>query len=387
MTSGHTENTQLRRSILAWFRRNRRPLPWRTNRDPYAVWISEIMLQQTQIATVTPYYERFVRVLPTVQSLAHAPLERVLQLWSGLGYYRRARNLHAAARQIVARFGGSFPRDQEEAKTLPGIGSYTAAAVLSIAYGIPLAALDGNVARVIARLDGHKGSLSAPAFRKAIERRLSGLLSRRSPGDFNEALMELGQTVCLPRAPRCPQCPVSRACKGRRGGNPEDFPSPRPRRASEQHYLAAALIFPPDDISSDQESGSAGKRAIQDDAVLMTRGLDDGLMSDLWNFPAAFGTSPAGARSKLSAKLASLGRKPVIVGDEIANVRHSITFRSIRVNVYRAEVSLPPASGWRWLAVSRFKSAAVSQLARKIADAITLNQHPLAANSTRLGNK
>jgi A/G-specific adenine glycosylase len=365
------DDLRLRRAILAWFRKYRRPLPWRLNRDPYAVWVSEIMLQQTQIATVVPFYERFLRTFPTVTSLAQAPLERVLQLWSGLGYYRRARNLHAAARQIVSEFAGSFPREPEQARALPGIGRYTAAAVLSIAYGVPLAALDGNVARVIARLDGRKGSLAEPAFRKAIETRLASLLSRRSPGDFNQAMMELGQTVCLPRAPRCLACPVRRACCGHKRGNPEDFPSPRPRRSTEEHYLAAALAF-----RRHGESGLPKKRPSRTDSsgrerdVLVVRGLDDGLMPDLWNFPSALGASPAAARSKLELKLASLGMGPVIIGPEVARLRHSITYRDIRVRVYDAQIPEPSARGLSWLGLARFHKSAVSQLARKIAAAI-----------------
>jgi A/G-specific adenine glycosylase len=362
---------RLRKTILAWFRKNRRPLPWRLNRDPYAVWVSEIMLQQTQIATVIPFYERFLRAFPTVTSLAQAPLERVLQLWSGLGYYRRARHLHAAAQQIVSEFGGRFPGEPEQARKLPGVGSYTAAAVLSIAYGVPLAALDGNVARVVARIEAQKGSLAEPAFRKAIETRLASLLSRRSPGDFNQAMMELGQTVCLPRAPRCLACPVRKGCRGHQLGDPEDFPSPRPRRSTEEHYLAAAVAFRRNgELGLRRRQRSRAESNAPDREVLVMRGLDDGLMTDLWNFPAAFGASPAAARSKLDLKLASLNAGPTIVGAEVARLRHSITYRDIRVAVYETKIAEPGASGLNWLALSQFKRSAVSQLARKIAAAI-----------------
>jgi A/G-specific adenine glycosylase len=311
------------------------------------------MLQQTQIATVIPYYERFLSTFPDMAALARSPLERVLELWSGLGYYRRARNLHAAAQRIVAEFGGSFPSEPEQARSLPGVGNYTAAAVLSIAYNVPLAALDGNVARVIARIDGRRGSLAEPAFRKAVESRLAALISPRFPGDFNQALMELGQTLCLPRAPRCGACPVRRGCQGHTNGNPEDFPSPRPRRASEQHHLAAAVAF----------------RATRPGTALLVRGLDDGLMPDLWNFPAAFGPSPAAARSRLAEKISSLGVSPNAIGAEIARLRHTVTYRDIEVRVYEAEIAAP-GEAIRWLALARFRDAAVSQLARKIAAAV-----------------
>ena len=250
------------------------------------------MLQQTQIATVTPFYQRFLEAFPTVSHLAQAPLERVLELWSGLGYYRRARHLHQAAQALAQQFGGKFPEDYAGLRTLPGIGDYTAKAVLSIAFNQPYAVLDGNVARVVARLCCLRGNLHQPQFRSAVEAELAGLLSRREPGNFNQALMELGQTICLPRGPRCSACPLAKWCGGYRSGNPEAFPLPRPRRAAESHHLAVALL-------------RRGTR------VAMMRGLADGLLDDLWNFPAAFGASPAEALEALREKLAGLVRAPV----------------------------------------------------------------------------
>jgi len=208
-----SRHAAIRRALLAWFRAYARELPWRETRDPYAIWLSEIMLQQTQIATVIPYYHRFLAAFPTVTALARAPLERVLELWSGLGYYRRARHLHAAAQAVAVNYAGHFPEDYATLRTLPGIGDYTARAVLSIAFRQPYAVLDGNVARVIARLEARCGNLHKTQFRKAVERELAALLSRREPGDFNQAMMELGQTICLPRSPHCPGCPLSKWCR------------------------------------------------------------------------------------------------------------------------------------------------------------------------------
>ncbi len=362
-------NLRITRALLAWFREHRRPLPWRASSDAYRVWISEVMLQQTQVATVIPYYQRFLKAFPTLRHLARAPLERVLQLWSGLGYYRRARQLHEASQIIVARFGGCFPATLEEALQLPGVGGYTAAAVLSIAYGVPLAALDGNVARVVSRLEALPGSLAQPAFRKGIEAKLAALLPKRqsagSAGDFNQALMELGQTICLPRAPRCPVCPMRKACRGRLSGNPEAFPSPRPRRATEESHLAAALILRPVGVRRNSNPGSESGVP----AMLMARGLDDGLMPDLWNFPSAFGASIADARQRLETKLADLTGGPASLNLEVARVRHNVTYRQIDVRVYRASLSSLPRNGFRWLAAADLGRAAVSQLARKIAEA------------------
>ena len=352
MKRTHRDEVAIRNALLAWFRRNARSLPWRKNRDPYAVWVSEVMLQQTQGAAVIPYYQRFLEVFPTLADLARAPLERVLELWSGLGYYRRARHLHHAAKELVSRFAGVFPRDYAQMRSLPGIGDYTARAVLSIAFDLPYAALDGNGARVLSRLAALEGNLHQGSFRRAVAAQLDRLLSRRQPGNFNQALMELGQTVCLPRVPRCLACPVRGWCQGFRMGHPEVFPQPRPRRPVESHYLAAAVL-------------RRGAR------VALVRGLDDGLLDDLWNFPSAFGRSQEEALGCLRHKLEGLGIPSLILEDFSVELHHGITFRSICVRAYPAE--LPGASrmkGLRWFPISRLQQAAISQLARKIAQAV-----------------
>jgi A/G-specific adenine glycosylase len=343
---------EIRRALLGWFGRYARRLPWRESRDPYAVWVSEVMLQQTQVATVIPYYRRFLEAFPTLAALARAPLERVLELWSGLGYYRRARHLHQAAKEVVRRFGGVFPGDYEQLRSLPGIGDYTGRAVLSIAFNQPYTLLDGNVARVLARLGALKGNLHQPSFRRAVEAQLALLLSRRSPGAFNQALMELGQTTCVPRGPRCELCPVRRWCRGGKSGQPELYPHPRPRRAVESRYLAAAII-------------RRGHR------VAMVRGLDDGLLGDVWNFPSAFGASRRDALASLRAKLAAFGNVSVAGDDPIAQLSHGITYRAIRVHAYPAEISaIPRQRGLRWFPIISLPQAAISQLARKIAQQV-----------------
>lgn len=354
----------LRRALLAWYRRYARTLPWRKNPSPYAVWVSEVMLQQTQVATVIPYFHRFLRTFPTLQSLAQAKLERVLKLWSGLGYYRRARNLHAAARVVAARFDGRIPADYRQARSLPGVGDYTAHAILSIAYQQPFAVMDGNVARVLARLKALKGSINQPKFRAAVELEAQQLLSRRSPGDFNQALMELGQTVCLPRAPRCTACPCRKWCEGFRRQMPEAFPAPRPRRATEFHYLATAII-------------RRGNR------VALVRGLDDGLLIDLWNFPAAFGATRPEALQNLKAKLTAMVPGSIEFGAPMAEARHTITHRSIRVNVYPVTLSGPISkTSFKWLPAHRLGHSAVSQLARKILSKISEISSPVLTKSS-----
>jgi A/G-specific adenine glycosylase len=351
----------IRRALLKWFRVNERTLPWRGTGDPYAIWVSEIMLQQTQIATVTPFYERFIKAFPTVSHLARAPLERVLELWSGLGYYRRARHLHQAAQAVAQQFGGKLPEDYLRLRTLPGIGDYTAKAVLSIAFNQPYAVLDGNVARVVARLSSRRGNLHLPQFRSNVETELAGLLSHQEPGNFNQALMELGQTLCLPRGPHCSACPLARWCGGFLSGNPEDFPLPRPRRAAESHHLAVALL----------RHGTS---------VAMMRGLDGGLLGDLWNFPAAFGGTPVEALEALRQKLAGLLRAPagnvqgvpeLAWGEPMGTFRHGITYRSIHGQIYPVETADAfRRASLHWFKIKDLPQAAISQLARKIVQII-----------------
>jgi len=335
------------------------------------------MLQQTQVEAVIPFYERFLHAFPTVEKLAQAPAEQVLKLWSGLGYYRRARHLHAAAKDIVACFGGQFPHDYQAACSLPGVGDYTARAVLSIAYGLPYAVLDGNVARVLARLRAIEGHANQPRFRSAVSRELERLLSRRRPGDFNQALMELGQTVCLPRAPLCADCPLSRWCQARRLGRQESYPLPKPRRATERAHLAVAILRCESLEARSREGPLVGP------VVAMVRGLDDGLLVDLWNFPAAFGSSVRDARHRLQVKLESVLGTPVSIGQPLGDVRHGITYRSIQARLYPVKVvelaeSVPRSdpggnaaeAALRWFPIGKVAGSAVSQLARKIAAAI-----------------
>jgi A/G-specific adenine glycosylase len=211
---------RFREKLLAWYRRNARDLPWRRTRDPYWIWVSEIMLQQTRVAAVIPYFERFLARFPDVASLAMAPESEVLRHWGGLGYYGRARNLHRAARQIAEV--GTFPADYESTLALPGVGEYTAAAIASIAFGLPHAVVDGNVNRVLSRITCCDGSLKELAAR---------LLDRNDPGAYNQALMELGATVCLPRQPDCSVCPVARLCEAKRQNRQEEFPKRKRREA------------------------------------------------------------------------------------------------------------------------------------------------------------
>lgn len=218
--------------LLSWYDRVRRVLPWREEPTPYHVWVSEIMLQQTRVEAVKPYYDRFMKALPDIASLSRAPEEALLKLWEGLGYYSRARNLKKAAQMIMEQYGGSMPRDYERLLELPGIGSYTAGAISSIAFGRREPAVDGNVLRVLARLKGDERDISQAGVRREIERELRPLMPGDRPGDFNQALMELGATVCIPTgAPHCPQCPLSGYCTAHSRGRELDYPCRTPKKA------------------------------------------------------------------------------------------------------------------------------------------------------------
>ena len=211
-----------RRALLRWYERQKRDLPWRRTDDPYRIWVSEIMLQQTRVAAVTPYYERFLERFPRVEDLAEAPEAELLRAWAGLGYYSRARNLQKAAREIVSQ--GGFPREYAAIRALPGIGDYTAAAVGSIAFGLPVAVLDGNVMRVLARIDNDAADIQAPVTRGRLRERAQELLSVRHPAAFNQAMMELGATICLPKNPQCLLCPVNGNCRAAAAGTANQLP-------------------------------------------------------------------------------------------------------------------------------------------------------------------
>jgi A/G-specific adenine glycosylase len=227
---GPAENSSIiRRRLREWYRSFRRDLPWRATRDPYRLWISEIMLQQTRVAVVIPYYQRFLERFPDLDALAPASESELLACWSGLGYYSRARNLQKAARQMVE--AGGFPRAYAAIRELPGVGDYTAAAIASMAFGLPHAAVDGNVTRVLARLTNETGTVTAAATKKRLRQLAAELLDPNDPGGFNQALMELGATLCLPRQPLCLLCPLRRYCQARRQGTERTVPLKRGKKS------------------------------------------------------------------------------------------------------------------------------------------------------------
>jgi A/G-specific adenine glycosylase len=311
--------------LLAWFAQEKRDLPWRKEpRDPYRVWISEVMLQQTRVDVVVPYYQRFLERFPTLRALAQAPLDDVLALWSGLGYYARARNLHKAAQAA----GAALPRSCAELRELPGFGPYTAAAVASLAFNEDVPLVDGNVARVLARVRALRGDARERSWKIAAE-----ILPPGRAGAFNEALMELGATVCTPRCPDCPRCPIRTLCAVRvKGLDPQRFPAPRKKPARPLlEWDALALI-----------------RA--DGAVLLARRPAGSLFAGLWDLPQA---TPSGIR--IHGKTVARGA-----------VEQTLTHREVRVMIRSARASgTPQSDDVRWVAPEGVVSLGLSSLARK----------------------
>jgi A/G-specific adenine glycosylase len=302
------------RSLLAWYDQHARKLPWREDRDPYRVWVSEIMLQQTRVAAVLEHYRRFLKRFPTVRKLAAARESSVLAAWSGLGYYRRARMLHAAAKRVVKEYQGEFPPNSEGLRQLPGIGRYTAAAIASIAYDEPVAAVDGNVERVLERMSG-KRLTAEQTWNTA-----NHLLDPARSGDFNQAMMELGATICLPRQPQCLLCPVSEFCAARGELQAKEA---RPQRRKRKIFFGLA-----------RRNGHV---------LLVQRDNGESLMPGMWELPEL----PSRARAK-----------------RLLSLRHSITVTDYQVNVM--EISTPAEGSGRWMARSRLASLPLTGLARKI---------------------
>ena len=340
--------------MLAWFRAHQRDLPWRRSRDPYRIWVAEVMLQQTRIAAVMPYYERFLARFPTIRTLARAHEAEVLKLWSGLGYYSRARNLHRAAKMVGAQHAGKFPRTLESALELPGIGAYTAAAVLSIAYDAPLSVLDGNVARVLARIKAIRGDLRAPKNWRALTNTAHNLLATQAPGDWNQCLMELGEVVCTPQRPRCTDCPVARHCRAYAQGLTGEIPAARRKRDSVHMKIAAAILRDP-----------RGRTLLVQDPGAH----DTVLFSRMWQFPAVEVTRHA--KAELEAHVRATLAISKISLQELPAARHGVTFRNITLLPFLANVAeLPKLPRTRILPLKNLAKLPISSATRKIAAAM-----------------
>ncbi len=347
----------LQRRLLAWYRRNARDLPWRLTRDPYRIWVSEVMLQQTTVKTARPFYERFVERFPSTAALAGASEESVLAAWSGLGYYHRARNLRRGAIHLVEKSSGRFPRTLESALAVPGVGLYTASAVLSIAYGVPLPVVDGNVRRVLARLQALQGREQLSEAR--LYNRAEELLDRESPGDWNQAVMELGATVCSPKKPACDACPLSRDCLARGRGLQDRIPETKVRREPVNVTVAAALV---------QRRGR----------ILLVRRQEGPLLGRMWEVPQT-SLEARGLRDLVSDLRERHGLR-IAPGPLVARARHAITFRRISIEAYQARLEAEPPRDperFRWATAGELGALPTSSMTRKIVSGLAKAQLPL----------
>jgi len=338
-------------ALLNWYDRHRRALPWRAlpgeKPDPYRVWLSEVMLQQTTVKAVAPYFMRFAACWPNVRALAQAPLDDVLKMWAGLGYYARARNLHACARAVVERHGGHFPENEVELAELPGIGRYSAAAIAAIAFGKRAAAIDGNGERVLARFLAVEMKL--PAARPQIHRLAESLLPDRRSGDFAQALMDLGATVCTPRKPACVRCPWKQDCRARKQGDPEAFPRRELRQKGHLRRGVAFVLWR------------------TDHRVLVRKRAMDGLLGGMLEVPTSEWARDFAARDAL-VHAPRLRRSKPKWRRVPGFVAHAFTHFPLRLIVYTATVgtSTPAPSGMRWVATDELAGEALPSVMRKV---------------------
>ena len=341
----------IRGPLLRWYRRNRRDLPWRRTRDPYAIWVSEVMLQQTRVAAAEPYYRRFLERFPDVETLARSSEEEVLGLWSGLGYYRRARMLLQGAREVLRRHGGAVPSDPAALRALPGIGRYTAGAIASIAFDLREPVLDGNVRRVICRVLGLRGDEpgAGPGGERlwAVARELA---SGPSPGDRNQALMELGALTCTPRSPSCRTCPIARCCAARAGGRPEEIPRSGAKRPVESVRVLVAVL-------------ARGGR------VLLERPGPSSPLRGSWDLPAReISEGREGPGERFAASLLAEYGLVASLGERIHVVGHSILHRRMTLEIHQGRLTKGRVASHdrlRWLDPADLDTAPVSGATRK----------------------
>jgi A/G-specific adenine glycosylase len=359
------QKRRLRQRLLAWYAEHARDLPWRQSRDPYCVWISEIMLQQTQVATVRAYFERFVATFPEVERLAAADEQQVLRLWEGLGYYRRARQLHAAAKVVAAELGGEFPREVEELRKLPGIGRYTAGAIASIAYGERAPILEANTIRLLSRLIGYRDDPTKAAGQRLLWQTAKELLPHADVAEFNQALMELGSLVCTPVEPKCDACPLAQLCIARAGGLQELIPLPKVKQQFTELHEVAVVIH------------KAGR-------VLMRQCGEGERWAGLWDFPR-FGIEAEGplfAQREIVKKVREQTGVACTLGPLLKTLRHGVTRYWITLDCYQASCTSGSKPGKRtsiirWIPETKLSQLPLSTTGRKLVNLLRKedNQH------------
>ncbi len=343
---------RFRSRLLRWFDATKRDMPWRRTKDPYRILLSEYLLQRTRVVSGTPYYERFLERFPDLPSLAAASEQDVLRAWEGLGFYRRARNLHRAAKTVMQRYGGHVPSSAETLRELPGVGPYTAGAVASIAFGERVPAVDGNASRVLARVYRVDSDVSKGAGRERVWSLAGALVPPSRPGDFNQALMELGATVCTPRSPSCSICPMEDACLARGSGMEERLPKTSRLRTPRTVPVAFALVE------------SRGR-------VLLMRRPDSGLLAGLWSLPGGEIPASAHVASALEELLLDKTGVRVRVGEAVSRVAHTFSHRRWSGAVYRCEprATEGPGKSTRWVTREEVRLLPLVPFHREVLDA------------------
>ena len=332
----------MRKALLDWYRLNQRDLPWRKAADPYPIWVSEVMLQQTQVATVLPYYHTFLKRFADLPKLARADLQEVLKAWEGMGYYARARNLHKAAGLIVDQHQSRIPQNWQEFRSLPGVGDYIAAAVLSIAFNQPYAVVDGNVKRVLSRVLVISEPVNQSPAKKVFQQAAADLLDTREPGAFNQALMELGAVICKPRNPRCHECPIQPWCRAYHGGQILEFPRKVKKQAAPQYRIAVGVVY-------------------KNGRVLITRRQPNGLLGGLWEFPGGKIKKGEKAEAACVREIKEEVNLTVKVDQHLCLVTHAYTHFKIRMDVFccsytAGRVKLNGPVDHRWIKLNQLEN-------------------------------
>lgn len=347
---------QIRSRLLDWYYHNRRDLPWRGETDPYRIWVSEVMLQQTQVTTVIPYYRRFLKRFPSLADLAATPLEEVLKVWEGMGYYARARNLHKAAIELVQKHSGRFPKTYAELHTLPGFGDYTTGAVASIAFGEAVPAIDGNAKRVLTRFFAIEEDIRRGAGTRQLKEIATGLVDPENPGDWTQALIELGATVCLPRSPKCQLCPVVELCEAHRRSIEHTLPL-KPVKKELPHYEVTAAVIR------------------QNGRILIARRPLEGMLGGLWEFPGGKQEPAETLTGCLRREIKEELDLEIAVDQPLITIKHSYTHFKITLHAFfcRLLKGQPRAIGvadWRWVTLDEMSVLPFPRTDLKIIEAL-----------------
>lgn len=341
----------MRDQLAEWYGHQQRELPWREMKNPYGTWVSEIMLQQTRVATVIPYFLRFMERFPTVTDLAEADLDDVLAQWSGLGYYRRARNLHAGAKEVVERFGGELPANHKDLLSIKGIGRYTAGAIASIAFNLPYPAVDGNVYRIFSRICCLDDPVNTPALHRTCEAIASQIVQGNSPGDLTQAMMELGALTCTPKSPACLLCPVREHCKAYATGQTLDYPVPKKTTAVQDMTVQWAMV----------------KR---NDQILLVQRPDDGLFAGLWELPGLYLDYPGPNNTDaLQSYLQGIGLSVELQADP-SSYQHTLSHRRMHISLFQSQsvegTPTLPSKSFQWVHLHDHLNLPISSITRRV---------------------